>query len=354
MLPPDGTDVPHPVLPAEFVRYAVALQAPELAWGHLNGRLTAEDTVQLAFLRRCDLGAGPGEAFARIHRAGHDPAELAAVCREIADASTDEARTGRAAARDGQHAPDGQYVPDGPLAPDGPRAPDGPDARRVWDYLERSRRACDEEGAAVDGGRRLADGRREFLLDRAASGQGMNWQESSALLGTDRPEEVDAAFERGEELVGVAVIGLALTHPDAAAILPRVARALERALESSDAALRHQGLVALGHTARLHCTVDRRCLDLLRRCPRRNEADDDLWGYVARRRLPWWLWRHQFGPWLWQVVRYQPGTFVRWLARRSGRWLPGSGCRGADGGGGAPWRRGPPPVDLTAQEAGPG
>ncbi|MEU5236132.1 hypothetical protein ACH4UR_09130 [Streptomyces lydicus] len=140
----------------------------------------------------------------------------------------------------------------------------------------------------------------------------MNWQDSSALLGTDRPEEVDAAFERGEELVGVAVIGLALTHPDATAILPRVARALDRALESSYPRLRHQGIVALAHTARLHGTVDRRCLDLLRRCPRGSEADDDLWAYVPRRRLPWWLWRHRLG---------EPPR--RWL-RRIGRALFGA------------------------------
>ncbi|REK85461.1 hypothetical protein DY245_37750 [Streptomyces inhibens] len=276
---PDETTAP-PAPPhriaADFVRYAVALEAPELAWGYLHDRLTAEDAVRLAFLRRCDLGA-PGEAFARVHARGPDDAtELAAVCREIL-------------------------------------GDDPEDARRVWDHLALSRdasRASSEGGGAGDGAagggadgaaaveasrRQLADGHREFLLDRAASGRGMNWQESSALLGTDRPEEVDAAFDRGEELVGVAVIGLALTHPDAAAILPRVARALDRALETSDPGLRHQGIVALAHTARLHCTVDRRCLDLLRRCPRGNEADQDLWGYVARRWLPWWLWRHQLG-----------------------------------------------------------
>ncbi|MFI0150313.1 hypothetical protein [Streptomyces lydicus] len=123
-------------------------------------------------------------------------------------------------------------------------------------------------------GPQLAAGGREFLYSRAASGRGMNWRDSSALLGTDRPEEVDAAFERGEELVGVAVIGLALTHPHATAILP----------------------------------------DLLRRCPRGSEADDDLWVFVPRRRLPWWLCRHRLG---------EPPC--RWL-RRVGKVL--SGARG--------------------------
>ncbi|AOP48769.1 hypothetical protein [Streptomyces lydicus] len=265
-VPPAGEpgSVPPPI-PAEFVRYAVALEAPELAWGHLDGRLTAADTRTLAFLRRCDLGPGPGEAFARIHARGADPSPLAAVCREIVD--------GRAGA-----------------------GGDAADPRRVWDHLELSHRLSRGDAAGGEAsGRQLAAGRREFLLSRAASGRGMNWQDSSALLGTDRPEEVDAAFERGEELVGVAVIGLALTHPDATAVLPRVARALDRALASSDPRLRHQGVVALAHTARLHRTVDRRCLDLLRRCPRGGEADDDLWAYVPRRRLPWWLWRHRLG-----------------------------------------------------------
>ncbi|PYC77201.1 hypothetical protein C7C46_19720 [Streptomyces tateyamensis] len=107
---------------------------------------------------------------------------------------------------------------------------------------------------------------------------------------TDQPEEVDAAFDRGEPLVGVAVIFLALNHPDAEAILPRVGKALE----SQDTEIRRQGVIALAHVARLHRTVDQRSLDLLRSCPRGNEADDDLWSFVAHRRLPWWLWRQHF------------------------------------------------------------
>lgn len=55
----------------------------------------------------------------------------------------------------------------------------------------------------------------------------------------------------------------------------------------------HQGTVALAHVARLHHTVDPECLALLRTQPRGNEADDDLWDFVPRRNLPWWLWRHQ-------------------------------------------------------------
>jgi hypothetical protein len=117
------------------------------------------------------------------------------------------------------------------------------------------------------------------------------------------PEEIDKGFEEGAPSVGAAVIALALTHDDPQEILPRVALALE----SRDPALRHQGIVALAHVARLHRAVDRRCLDLLRRYPRGNEADDDLWSFVAHRRLPWWLWR------------YHTGRRIRWTLRD--RWI---------------------------------
>ncbi|GAB7029792.1 hypothetical protein AB0G35_09995 [Streptomyces sp. NPDC021749] len=300
-------------LPADVVRYAVAIEPSELAWGRLHGRLTAADTVRLAFLRRCDLGAsGSGEAFALIHAQGPSEPELDAVCREIPGAGTDAAgRIWDYLALVAQSAPEradgrgpagtgvaGTGVAGAGVAVTG-MAVTGMAGTEVAGVRAAGTGVAGTEGvgAGVDACQ-LAAGRAEFLLARAASGRGMNWRESAALLGTDRPEEVDAAFERGEELAGVAVIGLALTHPDPAAILPRVARALERALESSDHRLRHQGIVALAHTARLHGTVDRRCLDLLRRCPRGTEADDDLWAYVPRHRLPWWLWRHRVGGWL--------------------------------------------------------
>ncbi|MFF7214814.1 hypothetical protein ACFZAU_30445 [Streptomyces sp. NPDC008238] len=247
----------HPApVPAEFVRFAVALEPDELAFGHATGRVTDEDARWLAFLRRCDLGERGGR-FAALAEAEPE------VWRQAA-------------------------------------AEAGPDAGRVWAYLE---------------GLRLGEhdpaGRREFLVGRAAAGRGMNWADSSALLGTDRPEEVDAAFERGEPLVGVAVIGLALTHPDAAAILPRVARALEAPHEE----LRRQGVVALAHVARLHATVDARCLELLRGLPPGTEAHDDILAFVPLRRLPWWLRAPGCTRRLRFLVRH-PGSLLR---RRRGR-----------------------------------
>ncbi|MDX3538259.1 hypothetical protein PV721_28710, partial [Streptomyces sp. MB09-01] len=124
---------------------------------------------------------------------------------------------------------------------------------------------------------------------QGAAGAGEpDWWGGLNLNGIEQPEPVLAAFERGERSVGVAVIALALNHPDPAAVLPVVARALE----SADREVRRQGVVALAHVARLHGTVDRRCLELLRRCPRGNEADDDLWSFVPHRELPLWLWGH--------------------------------------------------------------
>lgn len=97
----------------------------------------------------------------------------------------------------------------------------------------------------------------------------------------------------------MAVIALALNYCDPDVVLPIVARALE----SQDQEVRRQGVVALAHVARLHRTVDRRCLGLLRDCPRGNEADDDLWSFVDHRELPLWLWRHHLGEWLIWLLR---------------------------------------------------
>ncbi|MEV7561586.1 hypothetical protein [Streptomyces sp. NPDC089795] len=122
----------------------------------------------------------------------------------------------------------------------------------------------------------------------AGGDDGPDWRGGTNLLGVDRPDVVLAAFGRGERFVGAAVIGLALNHDDPAAVLPFVAKALE----SADPQVRQQGVIALATVARLHGTVDRRCLELLRRRPRGNEADDDLWSFVPHRELPLWLWRH--------------------------------------------------------------
>ncbi|WP_448316779.1 hypothetical protein [Streptomyces sp. CO7] len=138
--------------------------------------------------------------------------------------------------------------------------------------------------------------------DSAGRAPAVNWQDASTLRWVTRPVDVKIAFDRGEPLVGVAVIALALNHHDADAILPQVARAMT----ADDPEIRRQGVVALAHVARLHRTVDQRCVDLLRGFPRGNEADDDLWSFVDHRSLPWWL------------RRYHAGRRLRWLVRD--RW----------------------------------
>ncbi|MFJ7589114.1 hypothetical protein ACIQZO_17385 [Streptomyces sp. NPDC097617] len=139
--------------------------------------------------------------------------------------------------------------------------------------------------------------------DGAGPAGGPDWRSGSRLNEVDRPEVVLAAFARGEPKAGVAVIALVLNHGDPEAVLPVVARALE----SADREVRRQGVIALAHVARLHRAVDRRCLELLRGCPRGNEADDDLWCFVPHRELPLWLWRHHLGERL--------GERLRWLRR---------------------------------------
>jgi hypothetical protein len=131
----------------------------------------------------------------------------------------------------------------------------------------------------------------------------LDWLDGTDLLGADDPDEVDKAFDRAEPRVGVAVIGLALNHPDADTILARA----NRALEAEDPELRRQGLVALGHTARLHHRIDQRALANLRRLLKdrtpvgrhfavRGEADTyaaDVWSFIAHQDLPRWLRRRQ-------------------------------------------------------------
>ncbi|MEV6968837.1 hypothetical protein AB0M47_27330 [Hamadaea sp. NPDC051192] len=88
----------------------------------------------------------------------------------------------------------------------------------------------------------------------------LDWERGSNLNRCHSPQDVDAAFDRGEERVGVAVIALAYNHADTDAVLVRVARGLR----SSSPETRRQSLLALMHTARLHGRVDSVTLDLLR------------------------------------------------------------------------------------------
>ncbi|WP_053731349.1 hypothetical protein [Nocardia sp. NRRL S-836] len=242
------------MLPVEHAHLRAALTPAEIGRGGVDGWIAAGDVAALARLAWHDLGCPPGvlAELAQAAEAGH----VLALCRLLASTTRG-------------------------------------DTTAVWRYLAADHARTGER----------SDGRQRFLLDRAMRGEGRNWRDFSALMGCDRPEDVDAAFDRDEDMVGVAVIGLALSCPDPAQILTRVARALDH----NRLQVRRQGAMALAHVARLHGVVSRECLQVLRRHPD-DVAEDDLWTFVAHHRLPAWLW--------WRRLTARPGRRAP-RARRS-------------------------------------
>ncbi|MET8160961.1 hypothetical protein ABZT47_31770 [Sphaerisporangium sp. NPDC005289] len=123
----------------------------------------------------------------------------------------------------------------------------------------------------------------------------MDWENSADLMGCDDPAEVEAAFERGEPLVGVAVMGLSLCVPDAHGVEPLVVRAMR----SGSREVRLQGLTALSHKVRLTGEVGREALEVLHTLLHSPDTDvreharrvaGDVWIFVPHMRLPAWLW----------------------------------------------------------------
>ncbi|NKE61479.1 hypothetical protein FXN61_33850 [Lentzea sp. PSKA42] len=236
------------MIPIEHARLRASLTPAEIGRGGADGWVDVADIPTLAWLAWNDLGCPPG-VLGELAEAT-DPEHVLALCRILASTS---------------------------------RA----DTAAVWRYL-----AADWERTGE-----RSDGRQRFLLDRAMRGEGMDWRNYSALMGTDRPEEVDAAFDRGEDMVGVSLIGLAMSYPDPWVTLRRVARALDH----NRIEVRQHGATALAHVVRIHGVVSRECLEVLRRHP--NEAaEDDLWTFIAHRRLPAWLW--------WRRIKSRPGRRV--------------------------------------------
>ncbi|MFC4589853.1 hypothetical protein [Sphaerisporangium corydalis] len=131
------------------------------------------------------------------------------------------------------------------------------------------------------------------LWGREAEGR-LDWENGSDLIRCDDPREVEAAFERGERFVGIAVMGLALSVADAGVVEPLVVRAMR----SARVEVRLQGLTALSHMARITGEVDRTTLALLRTLMRSPDAQveeharhvvGDIWIFVPHSRLPAWL-----------------------------------------------------------------
>ncbi|MER5522118.1 hypothetical protein [Streptomyces sp. NPDC002763] len=75
----------------------------------------------------------------------------------------------------------------------------------------------------------------------------MDWETGEGLLALDDPAEWDAAFERGADHLGTAVIGLAFHCPLEAAS-PRIVRVMG----FPDGFQRTNAFVAAGHAARLN------------------------------------------------------------------------------------------------------
>lgn len=279
-------------IPADHVCFIAAVDPRDVAAGYLDGWIDAAGVKRLVFLRRCDLTREAGEFVLLDNWEAGSPefVELAELI--VADWDDDPEFWWYAAASWAFTMP-------------------ADERDRMLSLLAET--YGDERLALVaadpdgHGSAWIAQGRERYLVARARSGEGLNWEDYRALMGTDRPEEIDEALVRGEQLLGVAVIGLSLTHPDARQILPRIAAVLEAAMAAGDQELCRQAVLSLGHTGRLHGVTDARCLELLRRQRRGNTADDDLWSFVPHRELPWWLWRHHL-----------PGT-LRWHLWR--RWV---------------------------------
>ncbi|MEU8002171.1 hypothetical protein AB0B66_13490 [Catellatospora sp. NPDC049111] len=288
-------------IPADHICFIAAVNPRDVAAGYLDGWIDAAGAKRLVFLRRCDLRREAGEFVLLDNWEAGSPEfdELAGLI--VADWGDDPEFWWYAAVSWAFTMPDGER--DRML-------------RVLADTYADDRLAlvaADPDGC---GSAWIAEGRETYLLARARSGEGLNWDDSSALMGTDRPEEIDEALLRGEEMLGVAVIGLSLTHPDARQILPRIADVLEAAMAAGDRELCRQAVLSLGHTGRLHGVTDARCLELLRRQPRGNTADDDLWSFVPHRELPWWLWRHHLPRilrwYLWRRWVYRFEDLVEW------------------------------------------
>ncbi|MEU8379229.1 hypothetical protein [Streptosporangium sp. NPDC048865] len=125
-------------------------------------------------------------------------------------------------------------------------------------------------------------------------------------------DEVDAAFERDDPLVGVAVIGLSLCNDDAEVTAPRA----RRAIASGGRQLRCQGLTAVSHMVRRTGEIDDVTLETLRPLLRdpdptvREHASTiaaDIWIFVPHPRLPGWLRRQQ------RLYRFKGWFASRWI-----------------------------------------
>ncbi|MEU4689821.1 hypothetical protein [Actinoplanes sp. NPDC023714] len=131
------------------------------------------------------------------------------------------------------------------------------------------------------------------------------WYIGSWMEVVERPDTVDEAFEQNDEYAGVALLALVLNHPEAEVVLPRI----KQALVSPRAQTRANALQCVGHYSRLHASIDRELVGLLRRALSdqsrvggyrisgyAGHAADDVGMFAPRRKLPRWFRRRFAGP----------------------------------------------------------
>ncbi|WP_028805736.1 hypothetical protein [Streptomyces sp. 142MFCol3.1] len=116
-----------------------------------------------------------------------------------------------------------------------------------------------------------------------------DWESGEGLLGIDDPAEWDAAFERGADHLGTAVIGLAF-HCSLEDASPRIVRAMQL----PDRDQRGFAFTAAGVAARLNGALTPELNAALRaegpgRKSIAENAIDDILDYVPFRDLPLWL-----------------------------------------------------------------
>ncbi|MGY5057615.1 hypothetical protein ACWDFR_26640 [Streptomyces sp. 900105755] len=123
------------------------------------------------------------------------------------------------------------------------------------------------------------------------------WRTGEGLLGLDDPAEWDAAFERGEDHLGTAVIGLALNCP-----LEEASPRIVRAMRLPDQGERGYACTAAGTAARLNRRLTPELFAALHAEGPGGSAGDaigDTLTFVPFRDLPPWLKRR----WVYVTVR---------------------------------------------------
>ncbi|MGV9879253.1 hypothetical protein [Streptomyces sp. NPDC003006] len=118
-----------------------------------------------------------------------------------------------------------------------------------------------------------------------------DWQSGEGLIRIDDPADWDAAYERGENHLGTAAIGLAFHCP-----LEEASPRILKAMRLPDAGQRGFAFTAAGTAARLHGELTPELYAALRAVGHRGVAEtavDDTLTFVPFRKLPlWFKWRY--------------------------------------------------------------